>query len=201
MVRERNSGFGRLEMKNLYKSEQSGRSMVEMLGVLAIIGVLSVGGIAGYSKAMAKYKTTQTLDQLSMLVANIRTAFSSATSYEDLTTEKARNWGLASSDMNDTTDEKKLVNPFLGQVEIGPATGNGVTNLGFVIQYANLPREACVSIATAGWGEGFSGLSAGKSEGGVPSDIEKAATNGNVAFGDAADLCTSDTNSIALFFY
>ena len=27
---------------------ESGRSMVEMLGVLAIIGVLSIGGIAGY---------------------------------------------------------------------------------------------------------------------------------------------------------
>ena len=34
----------------------AGRSMVEMLGVLAIIGVLSVGAIAGYSKAMMKYK-------------------------------------------------------------------------------------------------------------------------------------------------
>ena len=32
----------------LEKNEQTGRSMVEMLGVLAIIGVLSVGGIAGY---------------------------------------------------------------------------------------------------------------------------------------------------------
>ena len=30
------------------KTDQSGRSMVEMLGVLAIIGVLSVGGISGY---------------------------------------------------------------------------------------------------------------------------------------------------------
>ncbi len=28
------------------KNDQSGRSMVEMLGVLAIIGVLSVGGIS-----------------------------------------------------------------------------------------------------------------------------------------------------------
>ena len=34
----------------------AGRSMVEMLGVLAIIGVLSVGAIAGYGKAMTKYK-------------------------------------------------------------------------------------------------------------------------------------------------
>ena len=34
----------------MFKKEinQSGRSMIEMLGVLAIIGVLSVGGIAGY---------------------------------------------------------------------------------------------------------------------------------------------------------
>ena len=31
----------------LEKNEQTGRSMVEMLGVLAIIGVLSVGGIEG----------------------------------------------------------------------------------------------------------------------------------------------------------
>ena len=28
---------------------ESGRSMVEMLGVLAVIGVLSIGGIAGYT--------------------------------------------------------------------------------------------------------------------------------------------------------
>ena len=41
-------------MKNL--NNESGRSMIEMLGVLAIIGVLSVGGIAGYSRAMMKYR-------------------------------------------------------------------------------------------------------------------------------------------------
>ena len=35
---------------------ENGRSVVEMLGVLAIIGVLSVGAIAGYSKAMFKHK-------------------------------------------------------------------------------------------------------------------------------------------------
>ena len=40
-------------MKKIKKNE-SGRSMVEMLGVLAIIGVLSVGGIAGYKMAMDK---------------------------------------------------------------------------------------------------------------------------------------------------
>ena len=45
-----------------------GRSMIEMLGVLAIIGVLSVGGIAGYSKAMEKFKLNKAMDEYSMLI-------------------------------------------------------------------------------------------------------------------------------------
>lgn len=48
-----------------------GRSMIEMLGVLAIIAVLSVGGIAGYSKAMQKYKINKMLDDYTMLTTNI----------------------------------------------------------------------------------------------------------------------------------
>ena len=47
-----------------------GRSMVEMLGVLAIIGVLSVGAIAGYSKAMMKYKLNQHAQAVNMLINN-----------------------------------------------------------------------------------------------------------------------------------
>lgn len=41
---------------------QNGRSMVEMLGVLAVVGMLSVGGLAGYSKAMARHKLNKTID-------------------------------------------------------------------------------------------------------------------------------------------
>jgi len=40
----------------LFKKNESGRSMVEMLGVLAVIGVLSVGGIYGYKQAMMKIR-------------------------------------------------------------------------------------------------------------------------------------------------
>jgi len=40
-------------------TDESGRSMVEMLGVLAIIGVLSIGGIAGYTMAMNKFKANE----------------------------------------------------------------------------------------------------------------------------------------------
>ena len=39
-----------------HKTNETGRSMVEMLGVLAIVGVLSVGGISAYSKAVENTK-------------------------------------------------------------------------------------------------------------------------------------------------
>lgn len=44
------------------KKQESGRSMVEMLGVLAIIGVLSIGGIAGYTMAMNRYRANAVID-------------------------------------------------------------------------------------------------------------------------------------------
>ena len=47
--------------------EQSGRSMVEMLGTLAIIGVLSIGGIAGYTYAMDKYYANEIIDGVSKM--------------------------------------------------------------------------------------------------------------------------------------
>ncbi len=53
-------------MNYLKTKQESGRSMVEMLGVLAIIGVLSVGGIAGYTMAMNKYRANEILNGGSM---------------------------------------------------------------------------------------------------------------------------------------
>ena len=56
-------------MQNL--KSQNGRSMVEMLGVLAIIGVLSVGGVYGYGVAMKKHKANEALHKASMLATTV----------------------------------------------------------------------------------------------------------------------------------
>ena len=49
----------------------AGRSMIEMLGVLAIVGVLSVGGIAGYSKAMEKFKVNKAMHEYSLIIFSL----------------------------------------------------------------------------------------------------------------------------------
>ena len=48
-----------------------GRSMIEMLGVLAIIAVFSVGGIAGYSKAMRIWNSNQQKEQMTQILHSL----------------------------------------------------------------------------------------------------------------------------------
>jgi len=55
--------------------------MIEMLGVLAIIGVLSVGGIVGYSKAMMKYRINKTIEQITLIAGNVRAFFAPQKNY------------------------------------------------------------------------------------------------------------------------
>ena len=43
------------------KIKETGRSMIEMISVLAVIGVLSAGGLKGYTKAMHKYRVHKSI--------------------------------------------------------------------------------------------------------------------------------------------
>ena len=55
------------------KKLQKGRSMIEMLGVLAIVGVLSIGGLAGYQMAMNRYRASALSDYASRCVVVAQT--------------------------------------------------------------------------------------------------------------------------------
>ena len=133
-------------MTSYYKSNQAGRSMIEMLGVLAIIGVLSVGGISGYSKAMAKFKLTKQQDQLSMVLMNIRTAYATSPSYANLDTESAISYNIIPSDMKISDTSAK--NAFGGDFKIGTAEDD----THFTITISNIGQEACMSLASSDWG-------------------------------------------------
>ena len=160
-----------------------------------------------YLRKEVKYKTTKTLDQISMLTANIRTAFATAVSYEGLTTANARAWGFASNDMYGSASGT-LMNPFLGGIKVGAAAGNGIKNMGFFVEYSNIPKDVCVQLAVSDWGvSGFTGLAKTATEGGegAPSADYKVDSNtGKITFVKAAELCkgASDTNtSITMYFY
>ena len=111
---------------------QSGRSMVEMLGVLAIVGVLSVGAIAGYSKAMEKYRLNKTLYEYNYLISGLREYIA------DLQTLSKTNTMFS-------------LKTFLGKVDLLPSGWKNAPNLwDFYDSYGNIAaifvRNSKVSI-------------------------------------------------------
>lgn len=199
----------------LEKNEQTGRSMVEMLGVLAIIGVLSVGGIAGYSKAMTKFKITKTMDQVSMTVANIRTLYSGQRNYNGLATANALDMGVVPAEMEGAT-VNTLVNAFQGAVTIGTVNYNNQNASAFRISYENMGQEACVQLITSDWGSGASSgfigiqVSAAAPQGQNAPQFGNAVAKGAAAWdnmhlpvtpSDAAATCATDSGYTTITWY
>ncbi|MBQ8671103.1 MAG: hypothetical protein IJ525_01125 [Alphaproteobacteria bacterium] len=161
-----------LEIKNndchaalaMTKSVQSGRSMIEMLGVLAIIGVLSVGGIAGYSKAMMKYRINKTIEQITLIAGNIRTFFANQRNYKGVYCfcNNGSCTGQSSGDgcpihkkakifpdeMITITDGKimSITNPFGGMVDLTAEEDNKAFSIRYII-----PEEACIELTSRDW--------------------------------------------------
>ena len=133
---------------NFHKQNQAGRSMVEMLGVLAIIGVLSIGGIAGYTKAMSKWKVDKVIDQISMIRHNLMEFYANRTRYDDLqNTNDAVKIGIIPEEMIEGTDGNyQVVHAAGGYVTISVTDGHPN------IKLSNLKRDAAIAIATADWG-------------------------------------------------
>ena len=136
---------------------QSGRSMIEMLGVLAIIGVLSVGGIAGYSKAMTKFKINKTMQQITEIATNIRTLYAQQKDFNGLNNTMAIQMGVVPDELATGSGTsysykgpvQKISHAFGGDIFI---TYDWFEDNSFGIELTNLTKESCIALASADWG-------------------------------------------------
>ncbi len=161
-------------MKNFNLKNENGRSMIEMLGVLAIIGVLSVGGIAGYSKAMQKYRINKTIEQITLIAGNIRAFFGPHKNYYEAMCTCGRGICSGFSSLNNGIPEPEdngcpiikkakifpdemltldsdgnitsITNPFGHQADIQLLSSSG-----FTIVYYGISEEACIELITYDW--------------------------------------------------
>ena len=176
--------------------------MIEMLGVLAIIGVLSVGGIAGYSKAMNKFKTNKVADNVAMIVTNIRTLYAQQQDYNGLTNTTAVQMGVVPDELITNASGGGLQNAFLGSVVIGSGTVTGMdagtdsgAHRGFYVIMNGLPKEACVTLATNDWGSGYSSGLVGIVASGAAQTADNSQVQSVTCTGTAPTTAQNSTNN------
>ena len=90
-------------MKRKNKTKEKGRSMIEMLGILAVIGVLSIGGLVGYSKAMEKNRANKMVNQIATIVTNIQEFYAKDGKYTGLSNNVAISIGAIPKEMIDAS--------------------------------------------------------------------------------------------------
>ena len=124
-------------------TNQNGRSMVEMLGVLAIIGVLSTAGIAGYTKAMASYRANKLADQVQTVVANYIYYKETTKGGNELYNQQVINNVLLPPEMLD--EDGNCFHALHGRCQISQESGGSDE---FIIRFGDLDKDTCIHLLT-----------------------------------------------------
>ena len=161
----------------MYKTNEHGRSMKEMLGVLALLGVLSVGGIAAFGKMYSRYKINETQNQINAISSNISAIGAENSSYSGLNNIAAIKFGAVPTQAVDNAAAGTLSNLYGGSITIegAPLIENSKELMAYQIKYTGISIDACMMLATSDWGGKKSsvvGLGVG-SDSSVSASIEK----------------------------
>lgn len=96
--------------------QQSGRSMIEMLGYLALAGVVAVGAVALYQSVRARTARTTAVSELSEMAANAKLLFRGRGDYSTISVDYLVKAGaLRSSDSPINNSEMTFESQDLGK--------------------------------------------------------------------------------------
>lgn len=122
---------------------QNGRSMIEMLGVLAIVGVLSVGGLAGYNMAMGRVRENRFVEEFETVI------FTAGEFFSDLGVLQAQNF-----DFVDLRLLKQVASAISGEIVVNPpAKAFDTSPYHFYISFRNLPNSLCLRLVSIPFGQ------------------------------------------------
>lgn len=176
---------------------QTGRSMVEMLGVLAIIGVLSTAGIAGYTKAMGKFKVNEATNQISTIISNYNILMLNNTNKNELYDDSIVNQLVLPTEM---LHDGQCYHALNGRCSVGH--NHIATTDEFVIRFADLTKSLCIEMLTLPLTERAKRvvISEDKGNNAVMGCWGGNETSGSVTISSATKLCHNKNNVICWCF-
>ena len=126
---------------------QSGRTMVEVLAVLSILGVLFTSVMMTVNSMYDKFKSSNIVTQIRDLRKGINNRYAALGIYTGLSSKILIDERLAPAQM---AHGQKLLHSYQGEVKL--AVGNtGGTGRSYKITFPNLPYKNCVEPATINW--------------------------------------------------
>ncbi len=143
--------------------EQKGRSFIEMMGVMLVIGLITIAAFQGYNRANMQNKINKTFDQVAMLITKARTVFVKQGNYNGLNTQTANMLGIVEDEMK---GENSVINGVFGPIEINAQKGtyreNEDAHSAICIKLINIPKKVCQIIVARYWSvtisKGFLGI-------------------------------------------
>lgn len=145
-------------------NSETGRSMIEMLGVLAIMGVITVAAVEMIGAAMRSQKRTTVQDEVAQLVTGVRQLFGE---YDD----------FSGIDNNTTFAAIGISskNPYGGKYEL---TANASDRRQFIVTITGLNASDCEYFRAKAWPDSAGYRTSGGKQGGASANPSNCGDGG-----------------------
>lgn len=137
-------------MDKMFKTTQSGRTMIETIGVIGIISMVTMGLIKTVSVMFDKYKQTMAVEQIRSLQKNIRTRYSALNDYSGINFDS-----LSANDKKKLIEERTFPNSIVRGNELYNSYGGKIgitsTERTYSITFNYLKAEGCRDLLVIDW--------------------------------------------------
>ena len=131
-------------MNNIRKNTQAGRSMIEMLAVLMIMGILTIGVMAGFNQMLDKYNAGKMHTDIMSISSEVVNLYAWQRSYPAINMQE-----LCENDIfpDGCTDDNKALNPFDGTYKLTTSD----TEQTLTIEADGVAPDACKDLCLREW--------------------------------------------------
>lgn len=180
--------------KNNSKKEEKGLSLIESAMVLALAATVTAGVMFYYQSASDSNKTQSAISEVMSATSAINGLYIGQSSYNGLGAQVLVNSSAIPDNYKDSA-AGKIRNPFGGELDVGPK--NGGNGFGYYITLTNLPKSACVSLATLNLGTSAAGygINISSSAGGVTLSNSSSGSGSGSGFTRTEAISPSDATT------
>ncbi|WP_096975933.1 type 4 pilus major pilin [Escherichia coli] len=185
-----------------YKKEEKGLSLIESAMVLALAATVTAGVMFYYQSASDSNKTQAAISEVMSATSAINGLYIGQSSYTGLQASVLHNSSAIPDNYKDSSGTK-ILNPFGGELKVGTSDK---TTYGYYLELTNLPKSACVSLATlnlgtsaAGYGVGITNYSSITFDNNLSGSGK--AKNSAISPSEAATACTGNSNNNTVAYF